>query len=198
VEGMIRMMGGQEKFIADLDYFFSHHLYQAGNQPDLHAPFLFNYAGAPWLTQKWVRALLTEPMTHLYATHGFYPQPVYRRVYTATPDGYLPEMDDDYGCMAAHYVLSAMGLYQVCPGQPLYQLTAPIFPHVTLLLDQRIYPGKKFTIRAKKLSRHNIYIQSATLNGQPYNRSSITHQAIVHGGELVFVMGSVPNRDWGK
>ena len=198
VPGMIEMMGGKEKFVADLEYFFSNHLYQAANQPDIHAPFLFNYAGAAWLTQKWVRSLLTEPMTHLYGSHEFYSQPINDRVFKASPNGYLLEMDDDYGCMAAYFAMSAMGLYQVCPGLPVYQLTAPIFDRVAIQLDPEFYPGKKFTIRANNLSRTNIYIQSATLNGQPYDKSSITHAEIVRGGELVFEMGPQPNKNWGS
>ncbi|MBN2357686.1 GH92 family glycosyl hydrolase, partial [candidate division KSB1 bacterium] len=196
--GMIEMMGGREKFVADLDYFFSNSLYQAANQPDIHAPFLFNDAGAAYLTQKWVRKLLTEPMTHLYGAHEFYKTPIFDRVYKATPDGYLLEMDDDYGCMASWYALSAMGLFQVCPGSPVYQLTAPIFDRVTIKLDAKFYPGKKFSIIARNLNPDNIYIQSATLNGKSYEKASISHQEIVAGGELVFTMGPEPNKNWGK
>lgn len=198
VPGMIDMMGGEQKFVENLDHFFSHNLYQAGNQPDIHAPFLFNQAGAPWLTQKWVRALLTEPVTQIYASHEFFKQPIHGRIYKASPDGYLEQMDDDYGCMAAYFVLSAMGLYQICPGDPVYQLTAPIFTRVSIALDGDFYPGKQFTIRANRLSKENIYIQSARLNGQPYNKSSITHQEIVNGGELIFEMGPQPNKSWGR
>jgi len=197
VPGMIEMMGGNERFIRELDYFFTNHLYQAGNQPDIHAPFLFNMAGAPWLTQKWVRTLLTEPMTHRYGTHEFYQTPIFDRIYKAAPDGYLPEMDDDYGCMAAWYVLSAMGLFPVGPGSPVYQLTAPVFDRVSIRLDKDFYPGQQFTIRANRLSAKNIYIQSATLNGRAYNRSSINHETIIHGGELIFEMGPQPNKQWG-
>jgi len=198
VPGMIDLSGGKDKFVQDLDYFFSHSLYQGGNQPDIHAPFLFNYAGAAWLTQKWVHALLTEPMIHRYGAHQFFKEPIRDRLYKNKPDGYLLEMDDDYGCMAAYFVMSAMGLYQLCPGLPVYQLTAPIFNRVTIRLDPNFYPGKQFIIRAENLSRENFYIQSATLNGQPYNKSSITHQEIVRGGELVYIMGPQPNKKWGS
>ncbi len=198
VPGMIEMMGGREKFVQDLDYFFSNSLYQAANQPDIHAPFLFNYAGAAYLTQKWVRKLLTEPMLHLYATHGFYETPQFDRVYKATPDGYLLEMDDDYGSMAAWFVMSSMGMFQVCVGSPEYQLTAPIFDRVTIKLNPAFYPGKKFTIIAKNLSEKNIYIQSARLNGRPYSKASITHHELTDGGELVFQMGPEPNKSWGE
>ena len=95
-------------------------------------------------------------------------------------------------------VMSAMGLYQVCPGQPAYQLTAPIFKQVTIKLDKDYYPGEQFTIIARNLSAKNIYIQSASLNGSEYNKPWITHQDIIKGGALVFKMGAKPNKLWGN
>jgi putative alpha-1,2-mannosidase len=154
-------------------------------------------AGAPWLTQKWVRKILTEPIVQKYGTHNFFPEPIFNRVYKATPDGYLEEMDCDYGCMAAWYAMSAMGIYQVCPGEPVYQLTAPIFDEVKICLDGKIYPGKSFIIKAQNLSKENSYIQSAKLNGKPLDRSWLKHDEIVKGGELVFEMGKEPNEKWG-
>ncbi len=198
IPALMGYFGGKEAFLKELEYFFDNDLYTAGNQIDLHAPYLFNMAGAPWLTQKWVRKILTEPIVQKYGTHNFFPKPIFDRVYKATPDGYLLEMDCDYGCMAAWYAMSAMGLYQVCPGNPEYQLTAPIFDEVTITLDPKIYSGKSFTIKANKLSKENFYIQSATLNGKPYNSSSLSHQVIVKGGELVFEMGPEPNKNWGS
>ena len=197
VPGMIKEFGGKEIFTKELEYFFNNDLYTAGNQPDLQAPFLFNCAGAPWLTQKWVRKILTEPIIQKYGTHTSFPKPIFDRVYKTTPDGYLLEMDDDYGCMSAWYAMSAMGLYQVCPGKPVYQLTAPIFEKVTIHLDPAVYQGKEFTIEAKNLSKENGYIQSATLNGQPFNQSWINHKDIVKGGKLVYEMGPEPNKNWG-
>ncbi len=204
VQGLINLIGSREKFVEELDYFFSNDLYQAGNQPDLHAPFLFNYGGAPWLTQKWVRKILTEPMTQLYGTHGFFEEPIHDRIYKATPDGYLREMDDDYGSMAAWYVLSAVGLFQVCPGQPVYQLTAPIFDKVIVKLDEEFFSGKEFIIEAQNLSDKNIYIQSLKFyneefkNGKLYTKTWISHQDVVNGGKLVFEMGPVPNKERGN
>lgn len=198
VPAMIENFGGKEAFLKELEFFFDNDLYTAGNQIDLHAPFLFNEAGAPWLTQKWVRKILTEPIVQKYGTHNFFPEPIFDRVYKNTPDGYLEEMDCDYGCMAAWYNMSAMGLYQVCPGDPVYQLTAPIFEEVKINLDKKIYSGKSFLIKAKNLSKDNIYIQSATLNGKPLNRAWISHGEIAQGGKLVFEMGKQPDKMWGK
>ena len=194
---LIGAFGGKEAFVSELTHFFDHDLYTAGNQIDLQAPFLFNDAGAPWLTQKWVRKLLTEPVVQHYGTHDFFPEPITGKIYKNTPDGYLPEMDDDYGCMAAWYAMSAMGLYQVCPGNPRYHLTAPIFEKVTINLDPKVYPGRRFTIKARNLNEKNIFIQSAKLNGDSYHHAFITHELITAGGELIFEMGPTPNKKWG-
>jgi predicted alpha-1,2-mannosidase len=198
VPSLIELFGGRDEFVKQLEYFFDNDLYTAGNQIDLQAPFLFNIAGSPWLTQKWVRKLLTQPVVQKYGTHNLFAEPKFDRIYKATPDGYLEEMDDDYGCMSSWYCMSAMGLYQVCPGYPVYQLTAPIFDKVTLKLDNLHYSGKKFTISAKNLSPENIYIQSATLNGKTWNTPNIKHDEITAGGELVYEMGPEPNKHWGN
>ncbi len=197
VPSLIELFEGKDAFTRELEYFFENDLYTAGNQIDLHAPFLFNLSGSPWLSQKWVNRILTQPMPQLYGTHNFFPEPVVDRIYKATPDGYLEEMDCDYGCMASWYAMSAMGLYQICPGNPIYQITSPIFDKITIRLDPKCYSGKSFTIRACNLSPENCYIQSASLNGKPLNRSWLSHDEIVKGGELVFQMGSEPNKNWG-
>jgi predicted alpha-1,2-mannosidase len=198
VPALIEAFHGKENFVKELNYFFEHDLYQAGNEPDLQAPFLFNFAGASWLTQKWTHKILTEPVLQRYGTHDFFKKPVFNYIYRTTPDGYLDEMDDDYGCMAAWYALSAMGFYQMCPGNPVYQLSTPVFDKVVIMLNNKIYPGKKFTIKAENLSKENYYIQSATLNGKPLNRSWISHEEITKGGELIYVLGPEPNKVWGS
>jgi len=197
VPGMIQAFGGRDAFVKELEFFFNNDLYTAGNQIDLQAPFLFNMAGAPWLTQKWVRKILTEPVVQKYGTHQVFPDPIFDRIYKSTPDGYLEEMDDDYGCMAAWFAMSAMGLYQLCPGNPVYQISTPVFDEITIRLDPTVYKGKKFTIKADNLNKRNFYIQSATLNGKSLARSWISHSEIVSGGKLVFRMGNEPNKQWG-
>lgn len=197
VPGLIKVLGGNKNFVDTLSYFFENDLYTAGNQIDLHAPFLFNYACAPWKTQKWVHKILTEPMTQKYATHNLFEQPIFDYIYKNTPDGYLEEMDDDYGCMSSWYAMSAMGIYQICPGYPIYQITAPIFKKVIIHLDSTFYKGKEFSIEANGLSKENYYIQSATLNGKPFNRCWLSHDEITAGGKLLFEMGSKPNKSWG-
>ena len=197
VDAMIDLFDGNKNFIDSLNYFFENNLYTAGNQIDLHVPFLYNYAGAPWLTQKWVHKILKEPMVQLYATHEFFSEPIYSRIYKATPDGYLKEMDGDYGCMASWYALSAIGLYQVCPGDPVYQISSPKFDKVSIKPDPTVQNGQEFIIKAENLSKDNHFIQSATLNGKPLNRCWIKHEEITKGGKMVFVMGSEPNKQWG-
>ncbi len=196
VPAMIDVLGGKDAFLKKLEYFFDNNLYTAGNQIDLHAPFLFNMASAPWQTQKWVYKILKEPIIQQYGTHNFFPEPIFDRIYKATPDGYLLEMDCDYGCMAAWYNMSAMGLYQICPGNPEYQLTAPIFDEIKISLNEKIYPGKSFVIKTHNLSQENIYIQSATFNGKEYKHSRIKHEELVKGGELIYQMGPEPNKSW--
>ena len=196
--GLIEAFGGREEFIKELSCFFDQDLYTAGNQIDLQAPYLFNAAGAAWLTQKWTHRILAEPMVQRYGTHNAFAQPVNDRIYKATPDGFLEEMDDDYGCMSAWYALGAMGLYQLCPGDPVYQLSTPLFPAVTIHLNRSIYPGKRFRIIARNLSKENIFIQSATLDGKPIQRSWISHDEITRGGTLIYTMGPAPNCSWGE
>jgi len=199
VEGMIELFDGSKNFVKELAYFFDNDLYTAGNQIDLHLPFLFNFADAPWLTQKWVRKILTEPVLQRYGTHDFFKTPIFDRIYKTTPDGYLEEMDGDYGCMAAWYNLSSIGLYQVCPGQPVYQITAPIFKKVEIDLNSEFYSGDKFILEAPKVSKKNIYIQSALLYDKhdkfirKLTKPWISHAELSKGGKVVFDMGVEPN-----
>lgn len=204
VPSMIASMGDPGNFLKELEYFFENDLYTAGNQIDLHAPYLFNDVGAPWLTQKWVHRILADSMVQRYGTHGFFEKPIFDRIYKATPDGYLEEMDDDYGCMAAWYVLSAIGLYQICPGQPIYQLTGPLFKKIIIKLNNSIYPGNEFIIEAPAVSAKNYYIQSIKyydVTGRfikDWNQTWISHEDLVKGGKFVFDMGPNLNKNWGK
>lgn len=193
VPGLIQLFGGKKKFLKELNYFFDNNLYNAGNQPDLHVPFLFNMAGAPWKTQEWMNKILTKPIIQRYGTHGFLQNPVFDKVYKATPDGYLEEMDDDYGCMSSWFAMGAMGIFQYCPGQPVYQLFSPVFDKIIIQLEN----NKVLKIEAKGLTPESFYIKSATFNGIPYKKSNIPHEDLMKGGELQFIMTSKPNKRWG-
>lgn len=182
VYGLMDLMG-RDTFLNELTTFFDkvpkdllwNDYYNHANEPCHHVVFLFNYAGAPWLTQKWSRAICdTAYSTGVRGLCG----------------------NEDVGQMSAWYVLAAMGMHPVCPGDGIYQLTSPVFDRVSIRLDPTYYPGGTFTVTAKNNSKENLYIQSATLRGQPLNRAWITHQEIVRGGTLAFVMGPEPNEGW--
>ena len=188
ISGLVILMGGQEKFVKKLDEMFAAEgsttgreqaditglmgQYAHGNEPSHHMAYLYNFAGAPWKTQFRVRQILDK-------------------FYKVAPDGLIG--NEDCGQMSAWYVLSAAGFYSVTPGSPVYAIGTPLFPEIRFNLES----GKKFVIKARRVSARNIYIQSATLNGAAYRKSYITHKTIMDGGELVFEMGAQPNKSWG-
>ena len=150
-----------------------------GNQPTMHVAWLFNWAGKPWLTQKWARAILD-------AYYGHNPA-----------DAYLG--DEDQGQMSAWFVMSALGLFQTdggCRVDPIYELGSPLYPKVVLHLSKEYYGGKTFTITARNASRANRYIQSAKLNGRPLNAWWIPQRDVVRGGKLELELGPQPNEAW--
>lgn len=171
ISGLMHRMGGRERFIERLDAFFEKGYYWHGNEPCHHVAYLFNFAGQPWKTQKWIHEIID-------------------REYFTTPDGLSG--NDDAGQMSAWLVFSMVGFYPVCPGTPYYIIGSPSFEESVITLEN----GKHFTIKAENFSDKNIYIQSATLNGKPYNKSYLLHQDIMDGGNLTFVMGNTPNKQW--
>lgn len=184
VEGMVELMGGREKTLADLTEFFEqvpesmlwNNFYNHANEPVHHVPFLFNRLDAPWLTQKWTRAIC-------------------RRAYKNEVEGLVG--NEDVGQMSAWYVLAASGLHPVCPGDLRYEITSPVFDEVTIHLDPDYVSGKTFAIKAINNSDRNIYIQRATLNGKPLKRCYLNHGEIVAGGTLELEMGPGPDTQWG-
>ena len=189
---LIELMGGNGKFIANLDQTFREPLgkgkydfysqlpdhtgnvgqFSMANEPCLHIPYLYNYAGEPWKTQKRIRQLLKT---------------WFRNDLMGVPG------DEDGGGMSAFVVFSAMGFYPVTPGLPVYNIGSPVFEHVKL----RMSNGNCFEIIAEGASEDNKYIQSATLNGKPLDKFWFSHEDIRDGGKLVFVMGDRPNKEWG-
>jgi len=146
--------------------------YWHGNEPCQHISYLFNYAGQPWRTQFWVDYVM-------------------KTRYRACVNG-LPG-NDDCGQTSSWYVLSAMGFYPVTPPSCTYVIGRPIFDNVTIHLGN----GNDFVIEAQNVSDENMYIQSATLNGENLNKSWFEHENLANGGTLIFVMGSTPNENWG-
>ena len=197
VQGLIDLMGGNKNFIEQLDNVFDmppdfddsyygrtiHEIremqivnmgnYAHGNQPIQHMIYLYNYAGAPYKTQKKIRTVLT-------------------RLYSATPDGYCG--DEDNGQTSAWYVFSALGFYPVTPGVDQYVIGSPLFKKATLNLEN----GKTFSISAANNSDNNCFIQSATLNNKHYNHNFLSFDTIQNGGDLIFKMLDKPNKKWGN
>jgi len=151
-----------------------------GNEQNMQAPWIFNYAGAPWLTQKWTREVMQ---------HSFF----------AEPAGYSG--DEDQGQMGSYFVMMAMGLFEMdggCSTRPIYEIGSPLFSRIVIHLDRSYFPGWEFVIEARNNSPENAYIQSATLNGKSLNRPWIYHSDAVKGAKLVLTMGPEPNRGWGS
>lgn len=146
--------------------------YAHGNEPSHHIAYMFNHANKPWRTQYWAK--------HIMDTQ-----------YNTTPNGLSG--NEDCGQMSAWYALSSIGLYPMNPASAEYEIGSPIFDKATINISE----GKTFVIEAENVSDKNIYIQSATLNGEDFNQTSISHQQIANGGTLHFVMGSQPNKNWG-
>ena len=185
IKGLAELLGGKEKTIADLTDFFEkqpegamwNDYYNHANEFVHHVAFIFNRLGAPWLTQKWARQIC-------------------ERKYNSSPVKGLIG-NDDMGQMSAWYVLAASGFHPECPGDTRYELCSPLFSEVVIQLDPVYTKGGRFRIVANNNSSKNRYIQSAKLNGKPYNKCWISHEAIASGGELEMVMGEKPNLNWG-
>lgn len=193
IPDLIDMMGGNEKFVRELDGMFARPMgrskfefyakypdhtgnigqFSMANEPGMHVPYLYNYAGMPWKTQKRVRQMLdTWFRSDLMGVPG----------------------DEDGGGLTAFVLYSMMGFYPVTPGEPVYSIGSPVFPELTIHLTN----GKKFKVVAKHVSKTNKYIQSATLNGKPLNSPVLNHEDLMAGGELVLQMGDRPNKSWGS
>ncbi len=193
VAGLIRLMGGREAFNARLDRLFVEQytvpkfrflnqfpdatgligLYAQGNEPSFHIPYLYDFSGQPWKTQQRIRQIMEV-------------------WYGDGPLG-IPG-DDDGGETSSWYVLSAIGIYPVCPGSPVYEIGSPIFEKSVI----RLGGSRTFTIVANHVSRRNKYIQSARLNGRPLDRPWIQQSDIAQGGTLVLEMADTPNMRWGS
>ena len=192
IKGLIDLMGGSQAFESRLDQLFRKNLgrskyefwnefpdatglvgqFSMGNEPSFHIPYLYNYAGAPWKTQKRIRFLLD-----LWFKDNVFGIPG----------------DEDGGGMTAFVVFSSMGFYPVTPGIPAYTIGSPVFSKVTIALSN----GKKFTMKANNCSITNKYIQSAKMNGLKLESPWFTHKQLIDGGTLELEMGPLPNKQWG-
>ena len=172
----------KETLLEQLTYFFDNHLYNQGNEPDIHVPYIFNRLGAPEKTQKLVTCLMTEPMIHKYGGNAEFPTPYFGKAFMNAPMGYSPEMDEDDGTMSAWYVFGALGFYPMVVGDENYELTSPLFDKITLRLEN----GSKLTIQTQGRVQKHMPIRSVTFNGQEVKDFQISHNELIKGGKLVF------------
>ena len=128
-----------------------------------------------------------------YHNHGKFGRPVIRKVYEKKPAGWLKTMDDDTGAMSSHFVLSALGLYPVCMGEPYYVIGSPLFPKMILHLKKG-----DLVIKAENASLSNKYIQSISWNGKKLSKTWLSYPQIKDGGNLDMVMSDIPNMEWGS
>jgi predicted alpha-1,2-mannosidase len=204
VQGLISLMGNRDIFNAKLNTSFieaekhdftsgkSHdkelleklrRVYiNYGNQPSIQTAYLFNYSGAPWLTQYWSRKVVEKVYSGLSPYYGY-------------------SGDEDQGLMGSLAVLMKSGIFSTNGGtseDPFYEISSPIFNKITFHLHSGYYKGKSFTIEAQNNSAKNFYIQSATLNDKPLDKPWILHETVTNGGKLILKMGSTPNKTWGN
>ena len=196
VKGLVQLMGGRKEFVNKLDSVFElppifdeswygfviHEIremqvvnmgqYVHGNQPMQHVAYLYNFAGAPWKSQYWVREIMD-------------------RLYDSTPAGYCG--DDDTGQTSAWYIFSALGFYPVTPGTDQYIIGSPLFKKAVLQLSN----GKRVVINAKNNSSANRYISDLRLNGKTYTKNWISHGDLMNGAHIDFSMSSVANKSRG-
>lgn len=192
IPDLINLMGGNDEFVKNLDAMFTKSLgkskfefyaqlpdhtgnvgqFSMANEPSLHIPYLYNYAGQPWKTQKYIRKLLSE---------------WFRNDLMGVPG------DEDGGGLSAFVVFSQLGFYPVTPGVPVYSIGSPVFETSSLQFEN----GKVFKVVAKNYAPENKYIQSATLNGIVWNNPWFSHAAIKDGAILELTMGDKPNKLWG-
>jgi len=168
------------RYNAPNDQYWDHPIVQ-GNQQSMHFAFLFNWAGKPWLTQKWSRSILDR-------YYGYEPA-----------NAYLG--DEDQGQMSAWAVMATIGLFQMDGGtnaEPVYEIASPLFEKIEINLGEKYNRGQKFTIEAKGASRKNIYVQKAILNGKILNTFHFPASELLKGGSLILEMGDKPNTNWGQ
>ena len=191
VDDLVKMIGGKEIFVEELEKMYNTPLgksrfdfysqlpdhtgnvgqFSMGNEPAMHIPYLYNYAGQPWRSQKRVRSLLSQ---------------WFRNDLMGIPG------DEDGGGLTSFVVFSQIGFYPITPGLPMYVIGSPTFENVKIDIGN----GKKFEVACKNYAPENKYIQSAKLNGKVWNKSWFTHEELMKGGSLELIMGKRPNKQW--
>ena len=193
INGLTELLGGKQAAQNRLDQLFREDLgirtndfyidgsnstgmvgqFSMGNEPSFHIPYLYNYFGAPWKTQKRTRFLLDVWFKdNIFGIPG----------------------DEDGGGMTAFVVFTSMGIYPVTPGLPYYNITSPIFEKTSIKLQN----GKTFTVIAEGASKTKKYIQKAFINNKEIDAPYISHKQIMQGATLTLKLGELPNKNWGK
>lgn len=201
--GLAALMGGREAAVEKLNRSFEYAKYHGfvsskshdregtarnrrvyinyGNQPSMQTAMIFNYLGAPWLTQYWAREVVEAAHSKMSPRYGY-------------------SGDEDQGLMGALAVLMKMGLFSMNGGaapEPIYEISSPIFDRITIALHPEYYPGESFVIATEDNIEGNRYIQAATLNGRKLNRPWFKHETLVSGGYLRLVLVNQPEKTWG-
>lgn len=192
IDGLIGLYGGKGQFCADLDQTFREPLgrskfefyaqipdhtgnvgqFSMANEPSLHIPYLYNYAGKPWETQRRIRQLIKE---------------WFRNDLMGLPG------DEDGGGMSSFVVFSMAGIYPVTPGKAEYTIGSPVFTKVKFHLSN----GKTFTVEAPEASGQNKYVHDASISGKAVATPFVSHEDVATGGTLRLRMGAKPSLDWG-
>lgn len=178
LDRMERMVG-KKTLAAQLETFFDKELYNQGNEPDIHVPFLFGRLGKAQRTGQVVRRLATETVTHRYGGNDAYPTPWKGCAFVNAPRGYCPEMDEDDGAMSAWYVFASIGLYPAVVGEATYEVFAPIFDSINLTIGNR-----QVSIRTVGRMSKDQPLKRVTWNGKTLKNFRIQHSMLKQGGEL--------------
>ncbi|MDR2954096.1 MAG: glycoside hydrolase family 92 protein [Prevotella sp.] len=177
---IVQAVGSETELADQLSLFFSDNLFNQGNEPGIHAPYIFNRLGEYEKAQKNVRRILTEELEHRYGGNAEYPTPYVGKPFKADFSGFMPEMDEDDGTMGAWYVFSTLGLFPLVVGEPWYEITSPFFDDIIIKLDN----GKKLNIKAKNRKSPDDVIKKVSFNKNPISDFRINHNDIMKGGTL--------------
>jgi putative alpha-1,2-mannosidase len=195
MKGLIELCGGHDSYLQQLDKFFARDYYNAANETDIQAPYLYNMTSRPWQSQAMIHKYARDTVIQYYTDINYRGiDPMYGRVFNNRPEAFVKSMDDDSGAMSSWYIWAACGLSPACVGYPVYYLSVPLFE--TVRFQQPNDPP--FTIRVQNYSIDtNMYISSVTLNGKLLDRNWVTQEEIRTGGELVIKASAIPNKNFG-
>jgi putative alpha-1,2-mannosidase len=194
VKGLMKLTGGEQAYLSQLNEFFDNDYYNHANQPDLQVPIMYNMTSQPWKSQAMMHTLAVDTVVQHYLNDnsrgiGSFVD----RIYKNEPEAYIRTMDDDAGTMSSWYVWASCGLFPACIGWPVYYIHAPLMEEITMQCPN----GKSFHITAENYNAHNAYVKKVELNGVALNRNWLTHQEIIAGGTLKITTAAEPAKEFG-